>query len=236
LLLTDQALILADVQEGAAGNGGDLTIQASDTFVQNKDSFILTQLGTNNIGSAGNIKIEAGSYEIGARNILPALQSDSQPDAQGNAGNITIDVDNTFSINNNLIISQIQSNSKGNAGNINISANNMSIDNFALISTNAASGSSGTAGKVDLTANNISISGGAIVDALTENELKGGDITVNTNNLNVLNGGKIVTASESIGNAGNINLNIQDNLIINNQNPPIDSPFDEPIECIPIVQ
>jgi filamentous hemagglutinin family protein len=229
LLLTDQALILADVQEEAAGNGGDITIQASDTFVQNKDSFILTQLGKNNIGSAGNIQIEAGSYEIGVRNILPALQSDSQPDAQGNGGNITIDVDNTFSINNNLIISQIQSNTKGDAGNINISANNMSIDNFALISTNAARGSSGTAGKVDLTANNILISNGAIVDALTENEFKGGDITVNANNLNVLNGAKIVTASESIGNAGNINLNIQDNLIINNQNSPADSPFDEPI-------
>ena len=230
LLLTDQALILADIQTGATGNGGDVIIQASDTFTQNDNSFILTQLGIGNIGSAGNIDITAGSYEIGERTSLPALQSDTQPDAQGDAGNITINVDNDFSIAGNLIIAQIQSESTGNAGDISISANDISIDDFALVSTNAASDSSGIAGNVSLNANNnISISNGAVVDALTENEFDGGNITVNAQNLNLLSGGKIVTGSENIGDAGNINLNIRENLIINNQNPSDDSPFDEPI-------
>jgi len=230
LLLTDIAFVLADIQEGATGNGGDINIQVSENFTQNQDSFILTQLGRENIGSAGDINITAGSYEIGARTVLPALQSDSSPDSQGDAGNITINVDNDFAISNNLIIAQIQSGSMGNAGNISISANNISIDEFALVSTNAASDSSGIVGNVTLTANNnISISNGGVVDALTENEFDGGDITINAQNLDLLSGGKIVTGSEDIGDAGNINLNIRDNLVINNQNPSDDSPFDEPI-------
>ncbi|MDJ0593268.1 MAG: filamentous hemagglutinin N-terminal domain-containing protein, partial [Pleurocapsa sp. MO_226.B13] len=230
LLLTDIALILADVQQGATGNGGDITIQVSDTFTQNQDSFILTQLGRENIGSAGDIAITAGSYEIGARTVLPALQSDSSPGSQGDAGNITIDVANDFSLTGNLIIAQIQGGATGNAGDISISANNLLIDNFALVSTNAASGTTGTAGGVSLNADNtITVSNGAVVDALTENEFDGGDITVNAQNLNLLSGGKIVTGSENLGDAGDINLNIRENLIINNQNPPDDSPFDEPI-------
>ena len=229
LLLTDATFFLADIQTGATGNGGDIKIQVADSFIQNQDSFILTQLGRENIGSSGDINISAGSYEIGERTVLPALQSDSQPDSQGDAGNITIKVDNTFSLTNNLIISQVQSGANGNAGDISISANNISIDNFALVSTNAASNSTGTAGNLNLNANTIRISNGAVVDALTENEFNGGDITINANTLELLAGGKIVTASENIGNAGDINLNIEESLVINNQNPPPDSPFDEPI-------
>ncbi|MEN9519769.1 MAG: hypothetical protein RLZZ381_2357 [Cyanobacteriota bacterium] len=230
LSLTDQALILADVQDGATGNGGNVFIQVLDSFTQNQDSFILTQLGRENIGSAGDINIKAGSYKIEARTNLPALQSISSSSSQGDAGDITINVTNDFSIANNLIIAQIQTGAIGNAGDINISANNISLDNFALVSSNAASDSVGTAGNVNLNANDtITISNGAVVDALTENEFNGGDITINANNLDLLSGGKIVTASENIGNAGDISLTIKDNLVINNQNPPNGSPFDEPI-------
>jgi large exoprotein involved in heme utilization and adhesion len=190
----------------------------------------LTQLGRENIGSAGDINIKAGSYKIEARTNLPALQSISSSSSQGDAGDITINVTNDFSIADNLIIAQIETVAIGNAGDINISANNISLDNFALVSSNAASDSVGTAGNVNLNANDtITISNGAVVDALTENEFNGGDITINANNLDLLSGGKIVTASENIGNAGDISLNIKDNLVINNQNPPNGSPFDEPI-------
>ncbi|MDJ0592228.1 MAG: filamentous hemagglutinin N-terminal domain-containing protein [Pleurocapsa sp. MO_226.B13] len=216
LSLTDAALILADVQQGASGSSGNVVIQVSDTFTQNTDSFILTQLGidTLGMGSAGNIDITAGSYEIGERGTLsggaslPALQSDSSTGSQGDAGNINIDVENTFSISGNLILSQVQAGAEGNGGDINITAGSFEASNGSLILADTRG--QGDAGNIKINVEETIFLDGDGTNVLTElGENVGGnagDINITANALLIGNSANITAKTKGQGNAGNITI------------------------------
>ena len=216
LSLTDAALILADVQREASGNGGDVVIQVSDTFTQNRDSFILTQLGidTVGIGSAGNIEITAGDYEIGERgtlpdgNALPALQSDTSTGSTGDAGKIDINVENTFSITDNLILSQVQANAEGNGGDINITAGSFEASDGSLILADIRG--RGNAGSININTEETIFLNGNGTTILTElGETVGGnagDIDIAANAVIVGNNANITARTRGQGNAGDITI------------------------------
>ena len=230
LSLADAALILADVQQGASGNGGDVDIQVSDTFTQKTDSFILTQLGidTNSediMASAGNINIRAGSYQIEARGespeerlALPALQSDSQPGSRGDAGNINIDVEDRFSIDGNLILSQIQAGAEGDGGDINITAGSFEAADGSLILADTKG--KGNAGNITIDVDEtISLDGdGTIVlTEAGENSIgNAGNIDITANSLVVANLADITAQTEGEGDAGNITITTSDNISLSN--------------------
>lgn len=75
----------------------------------------------------------------------------------------------------------------------------------------------------------MSLNNGAVIDALTENNFDGGSIQIKADNLNLSNGGKIVTSGDSGGDAGNITLDVADTITLDNGNPPVNTPFLEPI-------
>ena len=230
--LTENARINSSVIEGAQGNAGDINITASgDIFIGNNSQFA-SQILRNAQGDSGNINIEAKSLTIqGSR-----IGVDNQ--GTGNSGNITINATESVTLDSSdqsstgresLIISQLQRNVEGEGGDINITAPLISLNNFALISTNTKEGSIGNARNITLNADRISVNNGSVVDALTETDSNGGDITINADLLELRNGGKIVTGNDQSGNAGTIKLNITGDVILNNANPPGNSPFDEQI-------
>ena len=216
------------------GNAGNINIKASDKIFLG-DSLISAEALSDAVGNSGNIDIHSNSLTSQGSQILVDNQG------RGNAGNITIKVIDSVvldSLNKDLdsgisqILSQlnnVEDNLERQGGDIDISAASISLDNFAQISTNAKQGSMGKAGNITLNADTISVNNGSIIDALTETDFDGGDVNIKANFLELTSGGKIVTANDAGGNAGDINLNIAGDIILNNGNPPEDSPFDEPI-------
>ena len=182
----------------------------------------------------GNVKIETKSFNLQGRSLIIA----DKQSGIGNAGTVTINATNSATIaglDDNpsetfpQIITQLQGDAIGSAGSIVISAPTISLANFALISANATESSIGEPGTINLNGESISITKGAIVDVLTETNFDGGDININADSLELSDGGKIVAGNDENANAGNINLNLTGDLIIENGNPPDDSPFNEEI-------
>ncbi len=173
-------------------------------------------MGRENIGSAGDIEITAGSYEIGARTVLPALQSDSQPDSQGDAGNISIDVEDTFSITGNLILSQIQVGAEGNGGDINITAGSFKASNGSLILADTKG--IGDAGNININAAGaIALDNSLVLTEVGENAVgNAGDIDITANSLIVQNLADITAQTEGQGDAGNINITTSDSISLLN--------------------
>ena len=227
--LSGGAKILSDVQPGAVGNGGDININAKDVanFVNEENSgFISTQLGTESVGSAGDINIKAGSINIGNTQFI----SDASTNSEGNAGNIIFQArDNLVLDNKTLVLTQIQSGATGDGGFIDLDAGSISLDNLSLVSSNAATDSVGKAGDINITSSRLEVKGGSAIDLLTENDFAGGDLSIEANSLDLIDGGKLVASGDGIGNAGNINLTIAGDITIDNRNPPTESLFTEVI-------
>ena len=192
----DNSSILAQVDEGASGDGGNVIINTPTLEIFNSASEVTTASG---------------------------IFTDTK--GTGNAGNINITTSDALIIERRSSIGA-GTTSDGNAGDINIATDLLSLSNFALIATNVRENAAGDAGAIEINANTLNLSEGAIIDASVINtnrptDFKGGDININANSLNLISGGKIATnTSNSSGNAGNINLTIADNIVIEGSNPP----------------
>jgi filamentous hemagglutinin family protein len=170
------------VRVDSIGQGGNITI-AAGTFSLTDNAQI--QASTAGIGNAGNINVKvAGSADISGTETI--VRSEVQPNAQGNAGNITIEA-GSFKLSNDAILSSITF-GKGNAGNVLLTAKN------AVVLTGSSIFSSVNAGGVG----------------------KGGTVEINAASLSISNGNQLLTITRSasatqpaaIGDAGNVNINV----------------------------
>ena len=297
ITFNDRAGILADVQSGAIGNGGDIIINATDavTFTGGEaPHFVLTQLGSDAVGSGGDIKITADTLNLTNAQLIADLQSGAEGEGgnikldiagdisidegslvlsqvqeeaigdsgdividsnnltvnggsliladtkgEGNAGNITFKVADTFTVNeSSFILNQVQPNSIGNAGNIKIDTTNFKIENSQLLSDNR--GGEGDSGDIDINASeailindnsivltelgpnavgnagNLTISAPEITvdnlsilasDARVGSRGEAGNITLNTDTLRVANGSGVNAFTETQFDAGNVTVN-----------------------------
>ncbi|MGK7895377.1 MAG: filamentous hemagglutinin N-terminal domain-containing protein [Xenococcus sp. (in: cyanobacteria)] len=232
-ILLDDGDILSIIVRGK-GNVGDVTLNATESIDIIDGGLLTAQSIGNAEGNSGNIKIETKSFNLQGRSLIIA----DKQSGVGNAGTITINATESFTMEgldedpsetNPQIIAQLQGDAIGSAGDIVISAPTLSLANFAFISTNATQSSIGEPGTITLNGESISITKGAIVDVLSETSFDGGDININADSLELSDGGKIVAGNDESANAGNINLNLTGDLILENGNPPGDSPFNEQI-------
>jgi filamentous hemagglutinin family protein len=233
-ILIDLGTIESFSREGAIGNSGNVTINATDQIVLGDNSEIQAQIFNDAQGNVGDIRIDTGSITLNEFSFIQAdtnIGQTGEAGVIGDAGSITINAKDSIQLNGklSLIISQIQDDGIGNAGEIRITAPNLSLSNFSLISTNVKKNSTGSAGNVFINVDNLNITDGAVIDSLTENDFDGGNININANQINLSDGGKIVTSGNSGGDAGSIELNVTDTITINNDNPSSDSPFLEQI-------
>ena len=213
----------------STGNGGDVIINARDAITMDSTdvaAVIISQIQRDAVGNAGNIEINTGVLSLGKVSLILATNG-----GEGSSGNIEINATESIELNgdSSLILSQLLPDVVGDGGDINITAPKISLTNFSKIAASALEGSEGEAGEITIVAEDkISISGGSVVDALSVNNSDSGNVNFQTNTLELSTGGKIVAGNDGDGNAGNINLTIGENIIINNGNPPEDSPFNEP--------
>jgi filamentous hemagglutinin family protein len=203
------------VNEGAIGNGGNVTINTSSLEINDG-----SQIGgiTRGKGDSGNIIINArnnisldGTVGIFSSGITNAVA----PTGEGNAGNIQITTGTLKATNGAFINSNTLG--KGNGGDIYLKTGSLSLTNGSIVSANVLG--QGNAGNITVEAtDNVNLDGVYGVSSGLESSLltggvgKGGNIQVTTGSLFVTNGATIASNTDGVGNGGNITINARDNV------------------------
>ncbi len=173
LLVNPGGWISTDAREYSQGKGGNLTINASES-IEVRGSFTegiaLISSITQGSGDAGNITITAKSLILDSAGKIA-----SESRAQGNAGDIKINLQETLNANYSSIST---ASVKSSGGAIGITAQDIRLLNDSDIKTAVLKGS-GKGGGITLTARSIVALNDSDILAFARDG-KGGNITLNT--------------------------------------------------------
>lgn len=168
------AFLTADVNSGASGRGGSLTIEAKRLSIRDGGQVGSSTFG---VGNAGNVFVHSNDIDISgaAANGNPSgLFSTSSQNARGNGGSLFIEARNLILSNSGRL--SAQSRGVGTGGNITVNVRNIRIRSNSSIRTISNSGDGG----------NIALNAQTIV-ALENSDIlafapagRGGNITFNT--------------------------------------------------------
>ncbi|URD50894.1 filamentous hemagglutinin N-terminal domain-containing protein [Chroococcidiopsis sp. CCNUC1] len=249
------------VEPGAKGRSGDIDVKAGTLYLSNGAQLRTNTFGT---GNAGNIKIDVGGAAIftgvandksgvfssvenigvgeggdislnsGTLSIADGAQVNATSIGRGDAGNVTIDVNEQIEISGtgpqfaSGVFSNVEDNGVGKGGDVRINIRNGSLflTNGGLISA-SSTGDQGVAGNVTITASDrVSIDGvrtvrtsngeetfsSAIFSYVglpdSQGDLASGNINIKARSLAVTNQGKIEASTFGQGNAGNIQIDV----------------------------
>ncbi|MFN6540713.1 MAG: filamentous hemagglutinin N-terminal domain-containing protein [Nostoc sp. EkiNYC01] len=220
---------------GGQGNGGNITINASDSVTISGaspetgfSSGLLAATETGAEGRAGNITINTAAFHIANGGVV-----NTQTLNQSNGGNITINATTFEAINGGQIITSTSN--SGNAGNITVKA----TDRITLSGSDAtfaqrraefpdevqnegdASGlfastradSTGLGGNIAIETGRFIIKDRAQISVSSQGKEDAGNIDVNAHILSLDNQGKLTSETQS-GKGGNINLQLRDLLLM----------------------
>ncbi len=198
-------------------------IAKADIILSNAADVNVQGTGGGNINiNADNLELTAGDF--GVSRLRAGITADSTS-ANAQAGNITINAAENITVDDSIIINQVNAEAFGNAGNITIFTGNLTLINGGLIDVSTSG--IGEAGSVSITANDlITISGedsNAFPSSLTnqvnpEAEGNAGGITITTGSLSLTNGGIIDASTLAQGNAGSVNIIAAETINIDGEN------------------
>ena len=208
------------------GNGGSLTINASDSiklsgFLPNATPdrgssgiFVSAQSGAT--GNVGNLNITSGlvTVENGAK-----ISAENRGTGEG--GTLNLDVRQLTIQNGGLVRSDSFASGPGGILTVNAAESvsvigTGSINSFPVVSTlSAAAQSSGKAGNLNITTPSLNVQDGAEVSVSGTGLGSAGNLTVTANDLR-LNGGRL-TATTNAGEGANITLQNLNLLLMQNQ-------------------
>ncbi|MDF5722477.1 MAG: filamentous hemagglutinin N-terminal domain-containing protein [Rhizonema sp. PD37] len=208
----------------AVGNAGNITINAHDTISidgvgsNGASSGVSSFLPEGTTGKGGDIFVTTGSLKLSN-----GAQLLSSTNGQGNAGNISVKVDDAVSLtNSSQIRTSVESGGVGKAGDIDILARSLLVTDGSQIQSvlfRAARNlpaAQGRGGNIRVTTtDSVTLSGigstgfssGLLTLADTETLGPAGNITVNTNQINVSDGAIVTASTSSFGNGGKITIN-----------------------------
>ncbi|MEM9219385.1 MAG: filamentous hemagglutinin N-terminal domain-containing protein [Cyanobacteria bacterium P01_F01_bin.150] len=206
--------LLADVY--AEGNGGDLSIDTGLLTVEGGGEISASTLGAGNSGrlsiNANTVSVDFGAFGLGASSILSTVQ----PDAMGDAGDLTI-VAKSLSVSAGAVILSTTF-GDGNGGNLIIAVPNIDVSgvspggNAGGIAADTEDGS-GQAGDISINTDQLSVSDGAIIASSTVGGSgDGGNLRVLAQTIDVsgVTDGSISSLltenNDSDGNGGNISI------------------------------
>ncbi|QDL08499.1 hypothetical protein DP114_11860 [Brasilonema sennae CENA114] len=224
------------------GNGGNITISASDTVsfsgvnpINGNPTAAFSNVNAGGIGNGGEINITAGSLELtngGQLNAFVRGASGTTAGGNGNAGNVKLNIRNGITIagvsNEGLrssINSDVESGAQGNGGNIELQARSVSVTDGAQLS--ASTSGQGNGGNITINASDtVSLAGDGTlvisdVNKVDTEQLKrqGGDIIITTGTLSVTDGAQLSASTYGLGDAGNIRINASDTVSFSGVNP-----------------
>ncbi|BAY31331.1 filamentous hemagglutinin family outer membrane protein [Nostoc carneum NIES-2107] len=222
--------LLANVESGATGNGGNLFIDTQSLRLSNG-----AQIGTGTFssGNAGDLNIQANDVElIGSSSSAPSLIFTTvTSNATGNGGNLTLDTGSLRLVDGGQIASSTAG--SGKAGNLTVKATDieavgLSQQGRSGLFASAIQGN-GDGGNLAIATNNLTLKDGGIISAsnfhsinssISPGQGKAGNIQIAAgaillDNTSAENPASI-TASTLSGGGGNIFLNVQQSLTARN--------------------
>ena len=219
IILSDGSLV--STTSSGQGNAGNVTVNATDSLIlENSDSSsnniaILTGVsGENALGNAGNIEITTNFFLNNGRGLF------TSNDANGRAGNITIDATEDVSFSNNSGLFVIGAP----GGSIDLSAKNLSVTSGGSF----FAGSFGETGSLEAQSGDITINleEDLILDGLESNDLtqitnssfgtgNPGDINISARNITFKNGGNITAfpGEQEVVRIGDVTLNATSDIV-----------------------
>ena len=223
--------IFSNVNAGATGNAGDITINAGSLNLLNSAQLLTIVNGATDTlpagdGDAGDVTIDVtGDVNITGRgvrdsdgaNFQSAIFTRINQGATGNAGNVTIEADGNFTIDDGFITSVLSTNAVGSAGDIAIDARSLSLTNNAQIS--ASTFGQGNAGTVTLDVGDlVSLDENSFIASVVNGAGVGnaGDIEIDARSLSLTNSARISSSTFGQGNADAITLDVTDLILLDN--------------------
>jgi len=213
-----------------AGQGGNLSVFATDQILISGDSEYISTITSNTEGSgdAGHISISASYLRLDKWGNVYSVSEGPSHEASGRAGDIAICADTLEITDHGFIYST--SFGEGKAGDIGIfSTNRILLDgssdddhgNSAHIDSD---GRPGDAGHIRITTPELTLTNSANITSNTKDGVAG-DIVIDTDRL-TFTGGMISAATRGSGQAGNIRISATDSIFMAG-NPESDEPFDK---------
>jgi filamentous hemagglutinin family protein len=183
--------LLATVEFGATGNGGNLTVETPNLKISDGGQILTSTSGA---GHGGNLLIRADNLEVKDTvvnnfNVRSGISSSVEEPGANNGGDIEIIADNLSLLDGGLVAANALG--QGNAGNIKIDAQNIDI-------TGVSSGEPVFGIEQQKLSSQIS--------AFSEGDFNAGSININTNSLNVSDRGNVSVSNSGNGNSGELNI------------------------------
>jgi filamentous hemagglutinin family protein len=245
LIITAGSVMLQDgatLDSSTLGNGnaGNIDLTVRDRLSLrglNRNSLLGSSLITSVVGqggrgNGGNIAITAGEVSLEDGAVLSASSFGG-----GNAGNITLTVDDRLSLSgrnsnpllgSSLITSVVGLEGRGRGGNITITADAAFLEDGAILST--GNFGEGSAGDITLTVSDrLSLSGinnsplvlgsSSISSVIGPSVVgNGGNITIQAGSLTLDDGAIISSSTDGQGDSGDIRLMVEENLLLRGRN------------------
>jgi filamentous hemagglutinin family protein len=195
----------AQVELGATGNGGSLSIAANN--IELSEGKVSTD--TFGMGKGGNLIIDTDNLQIrDGGQIVATTYGD------GDAGDLSVSANNTEVLGGSPFApSGLRTDTFGTGmgGNLIINANNLQIKDGGQIATGTFG--AGDSGNLSVTTKKIEIIGVSSVDGFpsglftsTFETGKGGNLTIATDNLQIENGSQIGTGTFGAGDSGDLSI------------------------------
>ena len=225
LSLTNGADI--DASTVGQGNAGSVEITAGDTVTfdgENSDGFVssaTSQVAPGAVGDAGGVTITTGSLTL-----TNGGQVDASTFAEGNAGSVSINADDTVTFDGessqgfvSSAGSQVAPGAVGDAGGVTITTGSLTLTNGGQV--DASTFAEGNAGSVSINAGDTvtfdgessqgsnSGAGSTVQSGAVGNA---GGVTINTGSLSLTNGGRVIASTFGQGNAGSVEINARDTI------------------------
>ncbi len=169
--------VLVDVEPGATGNGGELTIDAERLHIFDGGQVIASSLGD---GAAGNIILNVNDIEVTGISEDGQFRSRIFAFSEGNspAGSVTI-TSNTLRVRDGA---EISVSARGNgdnaqAGNLEITAQSILLDGGATLSAEV---NAGDKGNIELDSELILMRNASNITTNAQGTATGGNITIDT--------------------------------------------------------
>ena len=215
LEVSNDALIQAEVFEGATGNSGDLNIETANLTVDNGAQISASTRGN---GSAGNLTISAtdsinitGETETGPSALLATglVEDGKSGELNISTKDLNIKDNGLVSVGNFPALEGRREPGTGEPGDLNIQANSINVESGGNI-TAATRSSVGDGANITLqVAENITLRDGGFISAEAFDEGNGGNLNIDTGFIVAFPGNNDIIANAQQGQGGNININAE---------------------------
>ncbi len=194
------------------GDAGSISVRASDSVSATNNSGFLSIVSSGAVGKGGNIDIKARSLSL-----TDGAQIFTSTFGQGDAGTISVQVDDSVSLaDNSLISNSVVSEAVGKGGNIDIQARSLSLTNTARLNTSTFG--QGNAGSVFVRASDsVSLANSSIFsNVFSEAVGTGGEINIQAGSLSLTDNATLSTNTYGQGDAGSVSVQTNDSVSVAN--------------------